>query len=321
MAVKDFYYLFVILLIKIVSWSSSNVLRELAADILAFTAYTFSRTKRRLMEKNISLAYGGDLTTEQRQRIVKASFREFWLYILSWLPLKKDLPAVKEAELHGIEHLHKALEKGMGVILWESSGFGKRILAKRILHDLGFSVHQLHGANDLGGFFTNESPATRVERSLIRPFFEKCEMRFVAGIIYLPGSNSLAFSRILLNLMKENGIVCISGDGKYGRKFILLNFLGQTEFFPTGMATMSKLSGASILPVFCIKKESGKTTLNIEHPINVDADKDRKGYLENCFAAYAGILETYIKRYPEQYRNWHLVGKAPNNLSHEEVTG
>jgi len=319
MAVKDFYYLFVILLIKIVCWSSSNTLRELVAGILAFTSYTFSRTKRRLMEKNISLAYSGSLATEQRQRIVKASFREFWLYILSWIPSEEDLSAVKGAELHGIENLHKALENGMGVILWESNGFGKRILAKRILHELGFSVHQLHGANDLGGFLMDGNPATRVKLSLIRPFFEKCEMRFVAGIIYLSGSNSLAFSRILLNLLKENRILCISGDGKGGHKFIPLRFLGQTEFFPTGMATMSKLSGASILPVFCIKKESGKTTLSIEPPINADAD--RKVSSENCVSTYAGLLEKYIKRYPEQYRNWHLVGKVPNNLSHEEVTG
>jgi lauroyl/myristoyl acyltransferase len=315
MAVKDFYHLFVIVLIKIVSWSSSNRLRELLASILASTAFTFSRTKRRLMEKNISLAYGGNLTTEQRQRIVKASFREFWLYILSWLPSKEDLSAVKEAELHGIEHLHKALEKGMGVILWESNGFGKRLLAKRILHELGFSIHQLHGANDLGGFFMNESPATWVKLSMIRPFFENCEMKIVAGIIYLPSSNSLAFSRTLLSLLKENGILCISGDGKGGHKFIPLRFLGQTEFFPTGMVSMSKLSGAPILPVFCIKEGSGKTTLNIEHPINAYTDKDRKGALENCVSIYAGILETYIKLYPEQYRNWHLVGKVPNNLS------
>jgi lauroyl/myristoyl acyltransferase len=315
MAVKDFYYLFVILLIKIVSWSSSDTLRELTASVLAFTAYTFSRTKRRLMEKNISLAYGGDLTTEQQQRIVKASFREFWLYILSWLPSKEDLSAVKEAELHGIEHLNKALEKGTGVILWESNGFGKRILAKRILHGLGFSIHQLHGGNDLGGFLMDESPATRVKLSMIRPFFENCEMNIVAGIIYLPSSNSLAFSRTLLSLLKKNGILCISGDGKGGLKFIPLKFLGQTEFFPTGMASMSKLSGASILPVFCIKEESGKTVLNIEHPINADTDNDRKDTLENCVSTYAKRLETYIKLYPEQYRNWHLVGKAPNNLS------
>ena len=81
------------------------------------------------------------------------------------------------------------------------------------------------------------------------------------------------------------------------------------------MVSMSKLSRASILPVFCVKEESGKTALNIEHPIEVDTDKDRKGALENCVSIYAGILETYIKLYPEQYRNWHLVGKIPNNLS------
>ena len=315
MAPKDFYLLFVIALIKMVSWSSSNRLRESVVSILAFTAYTFSRTKRRLIEKNICLALDGNLNDDQKQRIVKATFYEFWRHMFSWPSISEDRALLEGTEIRGIEYLQWALDNKKGVILWESNGFGKRILAKRILNENGFSIHQIHGAKDLGGFLINESSPTWLMRSLIRPFFKNCEMSFVAEIIYLPSSNSLAFSRILLNLLKENGIVCISGDGKGGHKFIPLKFLGQTEFFSTGMVSMSKLSGAPILPVFCIKEESGKTTLIIKRPINMESVTDRKSGLENCVSIYADILETYIKLYPEQYRNWHLVGMAPDVVS------
>lgn len=95
----------------------------------------------------------------------------------------------------------------------------------------------------------------------------------------------------------------------------LSKFLGQTDFFSTGMVSMSKLSGAPILPLFCIKEESGKTTLIIKRPINMESVTDRKSGLESCVSIYANILETYIKLYPEQYRNWHLVGMAPDVVS------
>lgn len=312
MALKDFYFLFVIALIKMVSWSSSRKLRELVVNVFAFTTYKFSRTKKTLMEKNISLAFDGSLNTNHQQRIVKAAMREFWQHVFSWLPIMEDRALLEEAEIRGIEYLQWALDNKKGIILWESNGLGKRILAKRILHKNGFSIHQVHGAKDLGGFLINESPLTWLTRLLIRPFLNNCEMRFVAKIIYLPSSNSLAFTRTLLNLMEENVIVCISGDGKAGQKLIPLKFLGQTEFFSTGMVNLSKLTGAPILPMFCIEEKGGKTSLIIEHPINVEPGVGKESGLEKSVCQYVGLLEYYIRRHPEQYRNWHLVGTAPD---------
>jgi hypothetical protein len=34
---------------------------------------------------------------------------------------------------------------------------------------------------------------------------------------------------------------------------------------------------------------------------------DREGNLEKTVIQYARLLESYIMKYPEQYRNWHLL--------------
>ena len=112
--------------------------------------------------------------------------------------------------------------------------------------------------------------------------------------------------------MEENVIVCISGDGKAGQKLIPLKFLGQTEFFSTGMVSLSRFTEAPILPMFCIEEKGGKTSLIIEHPLNVELSLDKETGLEKSVCQYAGLLEYYIRSYPEQYRNWHLVGTAPD---------
>ena len=59
---------------------------------------------------------------------------------------------LKQLELLGLEHLRVAIGQGKGAILWESSCFRRRLLAKQILHNNGFAVDQVHGENHLGGF-------------------------------------------------------------------------------------------------------------------------------------------------------------------------
>jgi lauroyl/myristoyl acyltransferase len=222
---------------------------------------------------------------------------------------KAENGEVQEARINGVEHLHRALEKGKGVILWESSGFGRRLLAKRILYENGFSIHQIHGANDLGGFLTENSSATWARQRLVRRFFYRQEERFVVEIINLPSSNSLEFTRILLNLLNRNAVLCISGDGKTGQKLIPIEFLAGVALFAPGMVSLAKLSGASILPIFCIQESTGAIILTIDSPIRIERDMGRERGLEDSLKEYAGRLEAYVRRYPDLYREWHLLEK------------
>ena len=246
----------------------------------------------------------GNLNEDQRRKLVKGGFFEFWQDTFSLLPTESERAALKRVDLHGLEHLHRAWKEGRGTILWESSYFGRRTLTNQILRMNGFSIHQIHAENHVGGFLYERSSPTWVGDHVIKPFFEKCEKNFVKEIIYLSRSDSLAFTRILLSRLKQNGILCVSGEGKFGRKQIPLNFLGRTRLFPTGMVSLAKISGASILPVFCIQEKNSTTRLIIESPIDIKTNLDRESGLENSVRQYVNLLESYIRKYPEQYRNW-----------------
>jgi lauroyl/myristoyl acyltransferase len=74
------------------------------------------------------------------------------------------------------------------------------------------------------------------------------------------------------------------------------------------MVSLAKLAGATILPLFCFSNSDGQTTLILESPIPLDLDDSRKQVNEKALMYYADLLESYIRRYPDQYRNWHLVG-------------
>ena len=303
----DIYLLFVIFLIKITSLPPVYKWKRLIFSGIAMAAFSLSRRKRRLIEKNISVAFGPKLTTEQTRRIVTGAFHGFWQEVFSILLSRHEASAAEDVNVCGFEHLETALNKGRGVILWESSGFGEKTTAKRILHERGFLICQVHGMNNVGGFLTLGTAPSWVRYSWIKRLFDTWEKRFVCEIIDLPNLGSLAVAKTLFDRLKRNAIVCIAGDGKTGKKFISLKFLGHTEFFSTGMVSLSRISGATILPIFCMRERNGKRYLVIERPIAVARESNRECTLKNSVAKYAALLERYIRRYPEQYRNWHLV--------------
>jgi len=50
---------------------------------------------------------------------------------------------LSQFDIRGLDHLQRAMDNGKGAILWESSHFGRRLLAKRILRHKGFVVDQV----------------------------------------------------------------------------------------------------------------------------------------------------------------------------------
>ena len=308
-SLKDLYFLSVTTLVEVVGWLSFPGLRKFVLNSLTFAAYNFSKVKRRLIAKNLSKAFGARLGEDQMRHIVKGVFYETWQEMFFWsLPILRRA-AENGVEFHGVDHLHEALRKGRGAILWESNGIGRRLLAKWMLQANGFTVHQVHGPNNLGGFLTDDSTRTWVRRILVKRFFENCEKRFVAEIISLPDSNSLAFTRILLDRLNRNALLCVAGDGRVGQKLVPLRFLGRTTLFAPGMVSLAKLSGATILPMFCIEERNGRNIFTIEGPIHIEKDDDKDRGMENSLKHYAGLLEARIRQYPELYRNWHLLGE------------
>jgi lauroyl/myristoyl acyltransferase len=258
------------------------------------------------MEKNLDEVFPNSLTPKQKENIVKSSFREFWQDTLQLLPLAQNVTDLGPVEFQGKEHLEEAVSRGNGVILWESNGLGRRFASKRILLEHGFKITQIHGSAHLGGFLEYSTP-TWVRRSWIIPFFENAEKKLVPKIINIPDSNSLAFTRTLLDEVKQNAILCVAGDGRTGQKLISLPFLGHPTLFSTGMISLAKSNRATILPMFCLTEADRTVRLIVEGPIQTEMEEARETILEKSVFQYANILEKYIRKYPEQYRNWHLL--------------
>jgi lauroyl/myristoyl acyltransferase len=303
---RDLFLLMMMALVKTASWLPSSTMRERLITAVSRGAYYLRPGTRLRAERNVSKAFDGDLSEDEVHRIVKESARGVWAEPFSLLPSRAELHEPQGVRVHGVEHLHRALANGKGVILWESA-FGRRVLPKRVLNRMGLALHQIHSEDHIGEMFGGYGPSSWVRQHVLRPFFDNCEKEFVAEIIYLPSTDSLAFTRLLLRRLNENAILVSSAEGFSGQKLIPLEFLGQTRVFATGMVSLARMSGAPILPMFCIQERGCAACLTIEPPIEIQPGVSRERALESALSQYIRLLESYIRRYPEQYRDWRSV--------------
>ena len=302
-SLHDLYYLAVAALIVMVERLPRPLLREGAARCAGLAAYALSTQKRRRIEANLSRWLPASAGAAERRRIVRGVFVETWREFFSWAQAGDAGPQV---EVRGLEHVRRALAAGRGAILWESNGFGQRLLATKILHANGIAYHQMHGPRNVGGFLLRR-PASRFALAVVRPFFDRREERVAAGLIYLPHSQSLSFARDMHAVLERNGVICVSADGHVGRRFVTVDLLGEPKAFATGAINLSRLSGAPLLPLFCCRQSGGRTVLTVEPPLQVAAGPATEATLANVAGQYAQLLGDYVRRHPEQYRNWHLL--------------
>ena len=219
-------------------------------------------------------------------------------------PSTAEHTQIGQMSLCGEEHLRSALSRGKGVILWETNSFGSRVLARRVLYAHGNALHQVHARTHLGSGFVVDARQWNWAARWLSRFFEACEMEFLAEIIYLPSSDSLAFTRVLLDRLKRNSTICSAGDGNQGQLLIGVPFLGVEKVFSTGMISLARTSGATIVPVFCVRENNANIKVIVEPPIDVGSSAGRKASLIDGVSQYATLLERYCRMYPEQFYAW-----------------
>jgi lauroyl/myristoyl acyltransferase len=296
-------YLFVcVLVVEAVRRSRSRAVVDGSARALGALAYRLSWRKRRRMEWGLARVFG-PLAPAERRRIVRGGFDTFWDETLGFVPWRaaRD-PAIA---IVGLEHLESARAAGRGAVLWESGYFGRRNIAKQALYGRGFAVHQVHDESHRAGFQGDRNRSWLRDR-VVLPYFAACERQFIADVIEVPASKTLGFTRAIAGVLQRNEILCITSDVAKGQRLVRVPLCGEPKHFATGMVTLARQCGAPLIPLFCVRERDGRVRVVIEPAIDVPAGDDRDAAVATAVRDYAARLESYIRRYPDQYRSWHF---------------
>jgi lauroyl/myristoyl acyltransferase len=307
MTMEDLYHGAVICLIQALAVIGAPGLVHVAACLAGGAAFHLSRDKRDRLEAALNRWRGSSLGTRERRRLGQGVFIEAWRELLFASEVERAVTRPSTAEVLGLEHLRSALAAGKGVILWESSAFGLRLFSKAALKSHGYEVIQFHGAENLGGMFVRSATSSVVCERVIRPFFDEKELSAVSRIVQLRHDNALAHLRTLIEHLRQNAAICMTADGRSGQRFVTRRFLNHALPFATGAVSLSRLTGAPLVPMFCYRSAAARPVLVLEPPIDLPPGASRDEEVEYAMQRFVDLLTSYVERYPTQYRTWHTL--------------
>jgi len=263
--------------------------RALGAS-LGLLAYGLLRSQRRLTQAHLAFALGESVSLPQRRRIARQVFVNLGRSAVEWLRLprmsSRRLQALVACE--GLEHLRGAIAKGSGAIV-VTAHFGNWELIPLYLKSLGFE----------GGVLARRLRYPEYESFLI-------SMRGAQGIpTFARGS-----VKEVAKLLRANQIIGMLPDQDMDSlEGIFVNFFGHPAYTLVGPAALSLMTGSPIVPCFMIR-EGGRFRLVIEPPVTVPQTADRMEALTRLTQAWSDVIESYVRRYPQQWAWMHRRWKT-----------
>lgn len=279
------------------AWLSEGVLPVKRPGFLSKFAYYCLPFRRRTTLRNMTLVFGGTLSSAQIRYLAQSTYGHFlrscWENLLMGVRSKRWLK--EQVCVVGTEHVLKASEGNKGILLL-TGHFGNWEFAP---------VGGMHRFRQFKGRFHV------LRRHLVNKFVERLVFRrfYEAGLDVIPKKNSLGK---VLNHLANNDVVAFIMDqhAKPGKDGVVVNFFGKSSGTFKSLAVVARTTGAPVIPSYSYRAENGTHVMKfleplcwIEHP---DPDTE---ILENT-RVYNEVLERIILEHPEQWwwvhRRWKV---------------
>jgi phosphatidylinositol dimannoside acyltransferase len=249
-----------------------DVLDAPIGEIAGTLAFLGAPRARSAVRANLAVVCG---RPELARRVFVAQVRHYveTFRILRMAPARiDDLVAV-----HGWEHIATAQARGRGVVL-ASAHFGPVVLCGQILTARGMDVTVVveHKADEIGRV---------VDRA-----------RSAMGIKTVETRSAVGIGRAL----RRGGVVGFLADRAVTGIGERVPFFGREALLPSGHVAIALRMGAAFVPGFALR-EHGRLHAHIGPELELRRTGDHDADVRDGVARWAGILERWISRAPEQW--------------------
>jgi len=245
---------------------------------------------RRLTKNHLRSALGASMDEKEISRIAQSVFVNLamgFTEVLSLPKIKNRLDTI--IELKGVEKVDKILQEGKGMIA-VSGHLGNWELIPMYFAYRGYSSNVV-----------------------ARPvYYEKYDewvsfLRKSMGVNVIYRTDS---PKKLLRLLKDNEILGILADQDIDSiEGVFVDFFGKKARTSTAPVKLAMASGAPIVPIFIIRNGK-KHTMVVEDPIRVERSVDREKAVLSYTQIWSDVLESYIRKYPQQWVWMHRRWKS-----------
>ncbi len=284
-----------ILLLKIPLFVLPRSFCLILGKAFGMMVYYLDRRHRKVALSNLAIAFGPQLSLQERKKAAKASFKNFGRAFIDILSVRHKSPdkVKKLLIVEGREYLERALREGKGALLF-SAHYGNWEFAPACITGLG----KLHV----------------VARSLDNRFLEKELIRIRRGmgaeIIY----KQLAAKPILRALRTKAMVAILIDQNVLRHQAVFVDFFGQPAATTPSLATFYLKTKAPLIPVFCYPAPNGRYHLKISPPLKIDLSGDDRKDVLKITQLCTKIIQDQIEKNPNFWFWFHNRWKTRPDL-------
>jgi Kdo2-lipid IVA lauroyltransferase/acyltransferase len=272
----------------------------LLSRVIGAIWYRMDRRHREITLENLTLAYGSEKSRRSIERLSRAVFFNLSriLFEVGWALPRSRERFNRHFKIIGLEHLERAHARGRGVLLL-TGHLGNWELLTNIPGMTPFPYAAVYRTLDV--------------KSLNR-FFEDFRSRFGARLI----RHRSGMRHVLKSLQRQECVALLLDQSTRRSNGVFVNFFGRPTCTNKGLALLALKTGAPVLPTFLYRRERGFTVeFGPELPLFRTGDKEKD--IESNTAQYNQVIESYVRRFPEQWfwvhRRWKVQPDAPSRES------
>ena len=247
---------------------------------------------RRIALANFSQVLGKSKNDPEVRRTARRCLEQFGMYLVDFLRMGRlgEEEVRRFVDVRGREHMDRAVARGKGVVAL-TAHLGNWELGGVTLALMGYPVHAIALAH--------QDP--RVDRIFVKRRAER-------GIKVIPVGVAIKRS---FGAIRKGHLLALLGDRDLRAQGVHATFFGRETTVPRGPAVLALRTGAAVVPGFAIRDKTGRYQLYLEEPIIPRVDEES---IEEFTDRMLRVLESYIRRYPDQWfmfhRMWPARGRA-----------
>jgi len=256
-------------------------------------AFLFYGSRRKIALANLDYAFGQSRSPKEKEALARAAFQHMALSLVEFFLMPKSL-ATAAADFHftGLEHAEAAFACGKGVIL--------------VISHLG-SWEYLAMLPYLTG-----QPWSVVVKTIRNPFLDR-HLNAMRRMTTLQPIEKKGSTRAVLQALKGNRGVAILIDQWAGPEGIWQPFFGHETATTSVPARLAKKTGCVLVAAYCLRRANHQFEIQIHSPV----PHEQVAQLDETVLTNKlnELLETQIRRYPEQWSWGHRRWKPKPAVS------
>jgi lauroyl/myristoyl acyltransferase len=253
----------------------------LIATLVGDIIYLLSPRIRGSIAGNVRHVLGSEADEAAVRRVVRGVLRTAAKNYLDLIRIPRVKPEeiMREVIPHGVHHLVDAVATGKGVML-VTAHFGSFDIAVQLL-----AVHSVRT--------TILVEALEPQRLLDHVV----SLRRNKGLNIIPARSGAL--QAMLQALRKGELVLLACDRDVTGEAPQALFFGEETRLPDIAVRIALRTGASIIPVFNLRRDDGRYDVYIEPPIEVASNGS--GAVAECMNEVIRVMEKYIRSCPEQW--------------------